>query len=238
MDPMQILIGILVRNERVKKAIDKGINDFLDGFSKPDARKPTREQQLQILGDMLQQMNKAQFALTFESRGEYLNFVLALITQTSALKSTDVVVRDFYSPGYYAYFPKPRNQPSPVIGVLARAQPVYAAEVDENPYHFYLVSAKARSQEILDALGKLVNDAADSVDASTLHEKLKDLGVAQNDVLTVQGIGLSGITNGWVFVSADDPSGTSDIRVESANPEMTRERIIEDLEALLNRESF
>lgn len=238
MDPIQILIGILLRNKKVRDTVDKGINDFLDGFSRPNAPKPTREQELQLLRDMLQQMKKPNFAATFESRGEYLNFLLALITQASALKSTDVVVRDFYSPGYHAYFPRPKNQPSPLIGKLARAEPVYAAEVDGNRYHFYLVSAKAQSRKILDALGELANDAADSVDASTLRSRLAALDVNEDDVLTMQGIGQSKLVTEWVFVSAHAIDGTEDIRVGSDNAKLTRESIFEDLEALLNRESF
>jgi len=238
MEPTQILIGILLRNKKLRQAIDKGINDFLDGFSRPNAPKPTREQELQLLKDMLQQMKKPNFAETFESRGEYLNFLLAIITQASAHKSTDVVVRDFYSPGHHAYFPRPKDQPSPLTGKLARAEPVYGAKAGGNPYHFYLVSAKTQPQKILDALRKLAEDANDSVDASTLRSSLAALGAPGDHVLEMQGIGQSKLVTAWVFVSADAIDGSEDIKVVSNNAKVTRESIVDDLEALLNRESF
>jgi hypothetical protein len=238
MDPLQILIGILLRNKRVKDTVDKGINDFLDGFSKANAPKPTREQELQLLSDMVQQMNKPNFAETFESRGEYLNFVLATITQASYLKSTDVVLRDFYSPGYHVYFPRPTTQPSPVTGKLARAEPVYAAATGERPYHFFLVASGTPSQRILDALGELASDATESVDASTLRSKLAALGASEDHVLAMHGIGQSKLVNTWVFVSAHAIDGTEDIKVGSNNAKLTRESMVEDLEAFLNREAF
>jgi hypothetical protein len=239
MSAIVILGGVLWRNARVKEFIDGGVTRLIDSFTGRKAAKPTREQEIQFLNDMLGEMAKPGFPDRFDT-ANYFEFLLTLVTQTCFLRSRGLVIRDFYASQYHLCFPRPMGQPQPVTKDFPRAKAAHIVSVDSKLYSFYAVPATdAAGKPTLEALRELTappppQQPPDFTETAGRKAVEKRLGVAEGAIRRLMGVGTSSRAHALVLLSVEDPSGDEDIALGPDDVPQTRASLVTEIGALLN----
>jgi hypothetical protein len=239
MSVIAVIGGILLRNPRVKQLIDDSVSTFVDGFA---GKKATKEQTVETLKKLVEQMHKPEFVNSFDVIEDYFGFLLTIISQSCHQKVQPLVLADFYAPGYLFYFPQPRAAPELIEGSWkGRLEDGTARAVQtapSNPYHFYAIPARGREAEIFDRLKNFGVESGESLEQMNDWRRAlaKWTALSDDDIVPIQTIGISTRSSRLIFVAAQDPIGDEDIPVKLNKT--GRVLIAQALADLLNSSAF
>ena len=239
MSVIAVISGILLRNPRVKQFIDDSVSTFIDGFA---GKGPTKEQTINSLKNLVEQMDKPEFANAFDHVEDYCGFLLTIISQICHQKEQPLVLTDFYAPGYLFYFPRPRAAPELIQGNLkGRLEDGTARAVQtapNTPFHFYALRARGREADIHDLLKDWDFESRESLEQMNDWRRVlaKRTRLLEDDIVAIQAIGKSSGGSRLIFVAAQDPSGDEDIPMKLNKT--ARATIARALENVLNSSAF
>lgn len=171
MPDLTILIGVwnlVKKNKKVQSAIDKTVDEFMEGFTRTNSTQPqpTLKEQKANLRKLIETFTENDCESDFDDRLEYFGALLGLIVQTTRVSKRGCLFEKLFLRDHFFYFPPPDRDYSLVHSKPNFMDVPICAMVFKDPatdrqhfYEFYMFPSNGKSaSELANELKEIEND--------------------------------------------------------------------------------